>query len=206
MTNDRQEHWQDVYAGKREDEVSWFQEAPQPSLDLIRLFSKSTADAVIDVGGGASRLVDHLVGAGYSDIALLDLSAAALEVVRKRLGPAASAVDLIVADACEWRPARRYDIWHDRAAFHFLVQPSQQTAYMDALKAALKPDGRVIIGTFAPDGPEKCSGLAVARHDAESLGALLGDSFTLLGSRRHEHVTPWASVQKFQFSTFRRLD
>ena len=206
MTDDRQTHWQTVYSTKSEADVSWFQATPQPSLELLRLVGARPSEAVIDIGGGASRLVDHLIAAGFSDLTVLDLSSAALDVARTRLGAAASGVEWIVADASEWTPGRRYDIWHDRAAFHFLTEPSRQAAYIERLQAALNPGGRVILGTFAPDGPEKCSGLPVARHDATSLGALLGDQFELLDSRRHDHATPWSSVQKFQFSTFVRAD
>lgn len=204
MTDDRRAHWDGVYSSKGEADVSWFQDTPQPSLDLMKLVDVKPTDAVIDIGGGASRLVDHLIAAGYADISVLDLSAAALKQAQARLGQASSAVEWIVADASTWVPPRQYDIWHDRAAFHFLTQPDQQLLYMDRVRSALKPGGHVIIGTFAPDGPEKCSGLPVARHDAKSLSECLGSGFELLDTRGYEHVTPWTSTQKFQFSTFVR--
>ena len=136
---------------------------------------------------------------------MLDLSAAALNSAHAQLGDKADAVKWIIADATEWRPTETYDIWHDRAAFHFLTNEREQRAYIQRLKQALKPGGYVIIGTFALDGPERCSGLPVARHSAESLSTLLGSDFTLIDSRRHQHATPWQAVQKFQFSTFRRI-
>lgn len=203
MTIEPGAHWENVYATKDSEQVSWFEEAPALSLELI-------ADAydgrggVIDIGGGASRLAGALVEAGYAPVAVLDLSANALAVAKAKLGKKPHAIEWIVADVAGWRPASRFDVWHDRAAFHFLTEPAQQRAYAHALSAALNPDGIAIIGTFAPDGPERCSGLPVARHDAASIAAILGEGFDLLGERLHEHVTPGGSVQKFQFSTFRR--
>lgn len=204
MTTSRQAHWDNIYATKREAEVSWFEEIPKESLELLQLVGARPSSAIIDVGGGASRLVDSLVAKGFQDITVLDLSAAALDTARVRLGAKRDKVKWIVADATEWRPAELYDIWHDRAAFHFLTTESEQRAYLRRLKQALKPGGYVIIGTFAPEGPDRCSGLPVARHSAGTLAAILGADFALVDSRRHEHDTPWHAAQKFQFSTFRR--
>ena len=201
----RQGHWDTIYTTKGETEVSWFQETPAPSLELLRLVGARSSSAIIDIGGGASRFVDSLLARGFENITVLDLSAAALAAARARLGDQGGQVKWIVADVTEWQPLETYDIWHDRAAFHFLIAQSDQTAYVQRLKHALRRGGHVILGTFALDGPEKCSGLPVARHSAESLGALLGPDFALLDSRCHEHVTPWQAVQKFQFSTFRRV-
>jgi SAM-dependent methyltransferase len=202
---DRQAHWENVYTTKGEAEVSWFQEIPVPSLELLELVGAQPSSAIIDIGGGASRLVDSLVAKGFENITVLDLSAAALASARARLGDKSGRVTWIAADATEWQPPETYDVWHDRAAFHFLTDEKEQNAYIQRLKQALRRGGHVIIGTFAPDGPEKCSGLPVARHSAESLSALLGADFALVDSRRHEHATPWRAVQKFQFSTFRRV-
>jgi SAM-dependent methyltransferase len=202
----RTEHWQTVYAIKDEQDVSWFQKSPDVSLELIgRALPMAMARAfVIDIGGGASRLADALLDTGGYHVSVLDLSSAALETARHRIGPRAEEIDWIVADITEWRPPRRYDVWHDRAALHFLTEAADQVAYASALSEALESGGVAIIGTFAPDGPERCSGLQVMRHDEKSLGELLGDGFSLEDSRRHEHVTPWGSVQKFQFSSFRK--
>lgn len=199
----RKAHWQGVYTTKQEDGVSWFQENPTPSLELLTLANATIDSGIIDIGGGASRLVDTLVNQGYRDLSVLDLSQAALEVARKRLAQQGGQVDWIVADITTWEPRRLYDIWHDRAALHFLTDAADQQAYADRLRRALRPGGYTIIGTFAKDGPEKCSGLPVVRHDAESLAAILGDGFALVDTRRHAHETPWQSVQQFQFSTFR---
>lgn len=202
--NDRQSHWQTVYSTKTEDEVSWFQETPAPSLDLLALAGAHCDSAIIDVGGGASRLVDRLLAEGYGDLTVLDLSPAALDTARARLGRAGERVTWIAEDATRWRPARQYDVWHDRAAFHFLTSPEDQRAYVERLKEGLRVGGHVIIGTFAVDGPEKCSGLPVARHSPDTLAAILGPGFDCIDARRHAHATPWGSVQNFQFSTFRR--
>ena len=202
--SDRSSHWDSVYATKGEAEVSWFQDSPTISLDLIRAAAPDHGAAVIDVGGGASRLVDALLQDGYRDVSVLDLSANALDATRKRIGAAAATVDWIVADATTWQPAKTYDVWHDRAAFHFLTDPRDRAAYVERLRSAVAPGGQIIIATFAPDGPEKCSGLPVQRHDSASLLAELGPEFTLVETRRETHHTPWDSTQAFQFSQFRR--
>jgi hypothetical protein len=199
----RQAHWENVYTTKGENEVSWFQQSPTPSLDLIMMQAEPTS-AIIDIGGGASRLVDHLLERGFEDITVLDLSAAALAADKVRLGADADRVNWIVADVARWEPARAYDIWHDRAAFHFLTEASDRAAYIARLERGLKIGGHAIIATFALNGPEKCSGLPVARYDSASLAQTLGAAFKLIHTRRHEHATPWGAQQAFQFSIFRR--
>jgi SAM-dependent methyltransferase len=200
---DRQVHWATVYATKADDSLSWFEETPALSIRLIEQATDARR-SVIDIGGGASRLPDALLDLGFADIACLDLSAEAQRIARDRLGERGDRVRWIVADITRWTPDRRYDVWHDRAAFHFLTEPADQACYATALSGALAPGGVAIIGTFAPDGPERCSGLPVARHDSASLAAILGDGFTLLSDKYHEHRTPSGAVQNFQFSTFRR--
>lgn len=202
--SDRTTHWDNVYTTKDEAEVSWFQDSPTISLDMIRAAKPGLGAAVIDIGGGASRLVDALLQDGYRDIAVLDLSANALEAAKKRIGAAASTIDWIVADATTWRPVKTYDVWHDRAAFHFLTDPRDRAAYVERLRSAVGPGGQVIIATFAPDGPEKCSGLPVQRHDSASLSGELGPEFELVETQSEMHHTPWHSTQAFQFSRFRR--
>jgi SAM-dependent methyltransferase len=200
----RQAHWENVYQTKSEREVSWFQDDPAPSLELIALAGAGQASAIIDIGGGASRLVDALLARAYRNVTVLDLSGAALAAARARLGQDAERASWIVADITTWRPETPYDIWHDRAAFHFLNAPEEQAAYAERLRQALKVGGHAIIGTFALDGPERCSGLPVTRHSPQSLAAVLGYGFSLQDSRRHQHRTPWETVQNFQFSTFVR--
>jgi trans-aconitate methyltransferase len=202
--SDRTTHWQNVYASKGETEVSWFQDRPAISLEMIRAASLNHNAAIIDIGGGASRLVDTLLQDGYRNLAVLDLSAKALDAVKKRIGAAASAVDWIVADATTWRPVKSYDVWHDRAAFHFLTDPQHRAAYVQRLRSAVVPGGHAVIATFAPDGPEKCSGLPVQRHDSASLSSELGPEFELVETRSEIHRTPWQATQAFQFSRFRR--
>jgi SAM-dependent methyltransferase len=198
-------HWENVYATKGERDVSWYQESPAPSLDLIALAGLSSDASIIDIGGGASRLVDALVDRNFQRITVLDLSAAALDAARHRLDDKAKDVEWVVADVTTWEPSQTYDLWHDRAAFHFLTDPADQSAYVDRLKKALKRGGCAIIGTFALDGPERCSGLPIVRYDAVSLSAMLGTDFKLIDARRHDHTTPWGTVQRFQFSLFRRV-
>jgi 2-polyprenyl-3-methyl-5-hydroxy-6-metoxy-1,4-benzoquinol methylase len=204
MPGSSQAHWDSVYSQKREQELSWFQESPEPSLGQIVRAGATPQSAIIDVGGGASRLVGALVSRGFGNLTVLDLSEAALATARARLGESAGKVRWIAADVTTWQVDAAYDVWHDRAAFHFLTEPEAQRAYVERLKRALRAGGHAIIATFALDGPEKCSGLPVARHSAKTLGALLGAEFTLVDTLRHGHTTPWGSEQKFQFSTFVR--
>ena len=201
----RQAHWQRVYTSKGEKEVSWFQENPGPSLDLIARTGAGLDAKLIDIGAGASRLVDALLDIGFRDITVLDLSEAALAAAKARLGERAGVVRWLVADATTWRPEpAAYDVWHDRAALHFLVVEADRAAYVARLTEAVKPGGFAIIATFAMDGPEKCSGLPVERYDGRRLGQVLGAAFELLASELHPHRTPWGSEQRFQFSLFRR--
>ena len=205
MVSDRESHWQSVYSTKSETEVSWFQASPTLSLALMRIAGAVAHSAIVDIGGGASRLVDLLLAEGFQDLTVLDLSPAALDQAKRRLGDNAKRVSWVVSDVTTWSPPKAYDIWHDRASLHFLVDPADQQAYVERLRMALREGGAVVLGTFAPDGPEKCSGLPVARHDARSLAAVLGSGFELIHERREIHFTPWASAQSFQFGVFRRV-
>jgi ubiquinone/menaquinone biosynthesis C-methylase UbiE len=202
-TVDRRSHWENVYTTKGESEVSWYEETPELSLELLREAGLTPGMSVIDIGGGASRLVDALASAGQAHMSVLDLSVAALETAKSRLKHP-EWVQWLVCDVMAWTPDREYDLWHDRAAFHFLTATHDRQAYVEVLSSALKQGGRAIIGTFAPDGPEKCSGLPIARYDADTLQSVLGQQFRLFATRRHEHATPWGAVQKFQFSTFEK--
>jgi SAM-dependent methyltransferase len=199
-------HWETVHSTRGETEVSWFQTSPEPSLRLIEQAGIGPSASVIDIGGGASRLVDTLLDRGLRSITVLDLSAAALARSRARLGARAAQVTWIVADATEWSPpAAGYDLWHDRAAFHFLTDASQRAAYVERLRAALRPGGHAIIATFALDGPERCSGLPVVRYDGDGLARELGPGFERLATVADLHRTPAGGEQRFQFSLFRRL-
>lgn len=203
-TSERQSHWQDVYLSKGEQQVSWTQLDPQPSLSLIEKFCSDRGAAIVDIGGGASRLVDALLAHGFAAITIIDLSEAALQSAKARLGEQGASVQWVTADATSWQPPQPFDIWHDRAAFHFLVEEKDRAAYIDRLHAGVKPGGYAIIATFAPDGPEKCSGLPVQRYDPESLSKTIGSAFELVEHQLHRHVTPWGAEQSFQFSVLRR--
>ena len=202
---DPREHWRTVYATKSPEEVSWFEAEAGASLQALRRLQVKPDMAIVDIGAGASRLADALLDLGFTDITLLDIADSALDASRARLGALAGRVSWQVADVREWRPEQSFDVWHDRAVFHFLTTPEDQARYLDHLHAVLKARGSAIIATFAPDGPEKCSGLPVARYSPESLAKRLGSAFTLAESRRHVHQTPWGSSQPFQYSRFRRV-
>ena len=202
----RQAHWDNVYATKSENEVSWFEESPAISLDLIRATGMAPYASVIDVGGGASRLVDALLDDGFEAVTVLDVSEAAIAAAKARLGERAAKVSWVNADVTSWRPTAQFDVWHDRAAFHFLTESRDRAAYAVRVAIAVRPRGHVIIGTFAPDGPERCSGLPVERHDAASLTATLGRTFEFIETRPYEHHTPAGAIQRFQFSRFRKVE
>lgn len=192
----RADHWEAAYSTRGVDGVSWYQAVPGVSLELVAALGVPRAGAVIDVGGGASWLVDELVARGIRDVTVLDLSASALEATRRRL-PADVPVSWVEADVLVWEPERRFDLWHDRAVFHFLVAASDRERYVATMRRAVAPGGRVIVGAFAEDGPELCSGLPVCRYSGASLGAALGDAFELQETRRERHVTPRGAVQPF---------
>ena len=204
VESERRDHWQGVYATRAPDEVSWYQPRPATSLGLIARTGLGPGASVIDVGGGASRLVDALLDAGYTRVAVLDIAEVALERARDRLGERAARVEWLAADITLFRPERRFDLWHDRALFHFLVDASDRQAYREALGAALRPGGQVIVGTFALDGPDRCSNLPVARYDAAAMARELGPGYRLLETLAEEHVTPAGTVQRFQFCRFLR--
>ncbi|WP_455274505.1 class I SAM-dependent methyltransferase [Rhizobium herbae] len=202
MNDSTKTHWENVYSRRTETSVSWFQEMPKPSLDLLELVGAGQDWKIVDIGGGASRLVDCFVMAGYIHVTVLDLCDAALACAQRRLGERSEYVRWVVSDVRDWGDAGGYDVWHDRAAFHFLTKPSDQESYARRLRRSLRDGGFAIVGTFALDGPEKCSGLPVTRHDSESIGRVLGPDFKLVDHRRHDHLTPSGAMQKFQFSTF----
>lgn len=198
------EHWQEVYGTKAPDSVSWFQASPTPSLAALDRLGGGPGSSLIDIGGGASTLVDALLALGWRDLAVLDIAGSAIDAVKTRLGDKAGQVEWIQADVTQWRPDRAYGIWHDRAAFHFLTGEEQRAGYRRALDAGTATGSHVILATFAPDGPEMCSGLPVRRYDSRALAAELGSDFDLLDHWREAHLTPWGSSQSFQWAMFRR--
>ena len=203
VQSERETHWRRVYEEKAPDAVSWYQAEPAPSLRALDRFGAGPFSSIVDVGGGASTLVDALLERGWGDITVLDIAKPALEAAKARLGPLAERVKWEVADVTEWLPARKYDVWHDRAVFHFLTKREQREAYRRALLGGLAEGGLVIMATFALDGPERCSGLPVQRYDPESLANELGRPFRLIEGWREEHVTPWGSGQSFNWCAFR---
>ena len=193
-----------MYEGNRGDSVSWYQAEPVISLELVDLLGISTEAGVIDVGGGASVLVDALLHRGYADLTVLDISEAALQASQERGGGDAPAVEWIAHDLLTWEPTRRYDLWHDRAVFHFL-SGDEVGVYRDLLRRALAAPGYVVMATFAPDGPEWCSGLPVTRYGADQLMEVLGAEFMLIDQRREVHTTPTGSIQPFTWIAARRI-
>ncbi|WP_439537399.1 class I SAM-dependent methyltransferase [Methyloversatilis sp.] len=205
MNDGTKHHWEDVYAHKAPDSVSWFQPHAQHSLDLITRAGLGREGGIIDVGGGASTLVDDLLARGHTDLSVLDLSAAALQAAQARLGDAAAGVTWIEADITTVElPPRRFELWHDRAVFHFLTDPAQRDAYVATVLRAVKPGGHVIVAAFAEDGPERCSGLPVMRYGANALHAQFGARFELLEHSREAHHTPTGVVQQFVYCFCRR--
>jgi len=202
---DRKQHWEKVYTTKETDAVSWFQEHADMSVRLIHSTGLGKYAAIIDVGGGASRLVDDLVAEGYTDLTVLDLSLAAINFAKQRLGKYTEVVHWIEGDITQTEfPISRFDIWHDRAVFHFLTDPDERKAYVEQVMRAVRPGGHVIVATFAEDGPEKCSGLPVMRYQPDSLHAEFGNSFLLVDHKKESHHTPSGIVQQFVYCYCRK--
>lgn len=198
-------HWDDVYTTKAADTVSWFQDDPTPSLDLIARIGLAKSEAIIDVGGGASVLIDRLLAGGHTNLIVLDIAQAGLAVAQERLGERAGRVTWIAEDVTTWQPPRdAFSIWHDRAMFHFLVEDADRAAYMHALDRGVRPGGFVILAPFALSGPERCSGFPVRRSSAEMLQAELGPSYSLVDQRPQTHVTPAGNPQDFLWCLFKK--
>lgn len=203
---DRKTHWETVYATKRSDEVSWYQQVPVRSIELIEKARFVADAAVVDVGGGDSTLVDALLDRGYRMPTILDISGAALERARKRLGARAALATWIEADITRAEPpAAAYDVWHDRAVFHFLTRAEDRAGYAHHAARAVRPGGIVIIATYAPHGPTKCSGIDVMRYDGQGLAAALGAPFHLEHSFEDVHRTPTGNELPFTYAVLRRL-
>ncbi len=203
MTDPASEHWDDVYATKGTDRVSWYQARPATSLRLLEAVGE-TAGSVIDVGAGASRLVDELLARGWSDITMLDVSNAALDIVRTRLASRGLAATAVAGDLLTWEPERAYDVWHDRAVLHFLTQPQDRARYVETAARAVRPGGHLVIGAFAEDGPTRCSGLVTSRYGAKQLASLFSGGFEPVHAEREEHHTPDGTAQSFTWAVLRR--
>jgi len=202
---DRKAHWEGVYTTRGERELGWFQPDPALSLEVIRAVSPGRG-GVIDVGGGTSLLVDRLLDSGFKRVAVLDISKAALDKASARLGERANSVRWIEADVTTVGTVGEFDVWHDRAVFHFLTDPVDRRRYVELAHHSISPGGHLVIATFASEGPLKCSGLEVRRYDARSLAAELGDGLALVREATEIHVTPGGSTQAFFYGVFRRQD
>lgn len=198
------EHWEKVYTTLQSHEVSWTQEVPKPSLDLIHHLHLSPAAQIIDVGGGDSRLVDFLLEKGYKNITVLDIAASALNKAKERLGDKAAGVNWVVQDITRYEPHTVFDCWHDRATFHFLTTQEQIDSYLHLLRNHVKKEGYVVLGTFSDKGPEKCSGLPVNRYSADTLTALLQETFENVQCITEDHITPFHTQQNFLFCCFKK--
>lgn len=204
MPGGRREHWEQTFASRAANQVSWFEDVPESSLALIRACKLPSDAAILDVGAGSAHLADALLREGFTNVAVLDISPAALAITKERLGPLARSVRFIVADIASWRPDFTVDLWHDRAALHFLTDEGDRAAYAATLRSAIRPGGYAVISNFAPSGPERCSGLPVIRADQSEIAALLGRGFELLDAFEKDHITPWGARQRFLFTRFRR--
>jgi len=203
---DRRSHWDAVYRTRRPESVSWFQPSLRLSLEMIRRTGLGRDAALIDIGGGASTLIDDLLSIEYNDVTILDISSEALLIAKARLGERARSVNWIEGDITTVSlPPLRFDLWHDRAVFHFLSAESERGAYSDAMKGAVRPGGFAVIATFGPNGPLKCSGLDTARYSPDSLGRMFGDAFALTASEVEIHTTPSGARQEFVYCLFQKL-
>lgn len=204
--NDKHTHWESIYQTKKPDSVSWYQSSLHLSLELIRRTGLKKDAALIDVGGGASTLVDDLLTLEYSNITVLDISTQALDYSKARLGPRAKSVQWIVGDITSVDPSQlSFDLFHDRAVFHFLVEEDDRKKYCNVLEASVRPSGFVIIATFGPNGPMKCSGLDIVRYEPDSLQQTIGSAFRLVTSQVEHHTTPSHATQEFIYCLFQRV-
>ncbi len=202
MTFNRKNHWQTIYDTKPVDEVSWYEPTPTTSLKYIEGFQLSKAAHIIDIGGGDSFLVDHLLALGYQNITVLDISENAINRAKQRLANQAQHVTWIVADAASFKPTQKYDVWHDRAAFHFLTNQTEINAYIDTIHTGLTTGGKLVLGTFSEDGPKKCSGIDITQYSISAMKTLLNERFSALECKNVDHPTPFDTVQRFTFCSF----
>lgn len=203
---DKTAHWENVYQTKSLTDVSWYEPDPKQSLDLILDAAGEKRGRVIDVGGGQSFLVDRLLDAGFKQVAVLDISSAAIEATKARLGERASQVEWMVADITQAESLGEFDVLHDRAVFHFITDPDDRKHYVELLRRSLPIGGHFVIGTFAKGGPEKCSGLSICQYDAATMQAELGSSFEPVKCSEYQHTTPSGKPQQFFFADFRRVE
>jgi ubiquinone/menaquinone biosynthesis C-methylase UbiE len=204
-TFNRKEHWENIYSTKQLNEVSWYQPTPTTSLNLIEELNIPKTASIIDIGGGDSFLVDNLLKLGYENITILDISIKAIERAKKRLGKQSENVKWIEADASNFNPKASYDLWHDRAAFHFLTDENDIENYLKAAQKGIKPSGNLIIGTFSTEGPKKCSGIDIKQYSEDSLNHIFKDDFNKTDCKTIEHQTPFNTYQNFIFCSFKKV-
>lgn len=203
---DRKNHWENIYNTKELKDVSWFQVRPETSLDFFKQFNVPTTAKIIDIGGGDSMLVDHLLDLGYQDISVLDISESAIERAKVRLGQKANNVKWIVADAATFVPTEQYDFWHDRAAFHFLTEENEISNYLETAQKSINPKGILVIGTFSEQGPKKCSGIEIKQYSETSMTDRLKIFFEKIKCITVDHITPFDTIQNFVFCSFKKLN
>jgi 2-polyprenyl-3-methyl-5-hydroxy-6-metoxy-1,4-benzoquinol methylase len=204
MNNEeRKNHWENIYKTKGHQEVSWYQNIPSISLEFFKEFAVPLDAKIIDIGGGDSFLVDHLFNLGYQNITVLDISEAAIEKAKLRLGERASMVHWIVADIANFQPSETYDFWHDRAAFHFLTNEDEINHYLTTAKGHIAKDGLFVLGTFSETGPIKCSGIEIKQYSKESMALKIGQYFNKIKCLAVDHLTPFNTVQNFVFCSFK---
>lgn len=204
--SERKKHWENIFRTKELNEVSWFQATPGTSLDFLRQSNLPKTAKIIDIGGGDSFLVDHLLDSGYCDITVLDISKTAINRSKFRLGGLAKNVKWIVSDVIDYKPAERYDFWHDRATFHFLTDEYEISRYLDTAKSCINPNGMLVIGTFSEQGPNRCSGIEIRQYSETSMTNRLKNGFEKAGCITVDHKTPSGSIQNFVFCSFRKLE
>jgi 2-polyprenyl-3-methyl-5-hydroxy-6-metoxy-1,4-benzoquinol methylase len=202
---DRKNHWEKIYQTKQLNEVSWFQPTPETSLDFFKIFNVPTSAKVIDIGGGDSLLVDHLLDLGYQDISVLDISSAAINRAKERLGVKAKNIKWILEDAATFKPTDKYDFWHDRAAFHFLTDDQEISNYLHTAQKSINPKGVLVIGTFSEQGPKKCSGIEIRQYSETTMTDRLKFFFEKIKCITVDHKTPFDTIQNFVFCSFRKL-
>jgi ubiquinone/menaquinone biosynthesis C-methylase UbiE len=203
--SDRKKHWENIYQTKELKDLSWYQPSPTTSLDFLKQFNISKTAKIIDIGGGDSLLVDNLLDLGYTDITVLDISDAALDRSKKRLGDRSSKIKWIIADAATFKPAEKYDFWHDRATFHFLTKEQEIENYIDTVHRSINPTGILVIGTFSEQGPKKCSGIEITQYSETTMTKRLINFFEKIKCITIDHKTPSGMIQNFIFCSFRKL-
>ena len=201
----KKEHWENVFATKNETEVSWFQKKPERSLDFIENLGIAKDAKIIDIGGGDSYLIDVLLKNGYTNLTLLDISANAIERIKKRLGTSAEKVTFIVSDILDFNSIETYDLWHDRASFHFITEQNQIKAYANLVAKAIAKNGKMVIGTFSENGPKKCSGLDITQYNENTLKSVFYSDFEVIDCISEDHLTPFDTIQNFIFCSFKKI-